>query len=52
MGGSIDKALSGLLVLELAALQVCSSEKDFFSIGRDFASKSPNQSLGWIGVID
>jgi hypothetical protein len=52
MGGSIGKALSGLSVLELVALQVCSFEKDFFGVGRDLASKSLKQSLGWIGVID
>jgi len=52
MGGSIGKALGGLLVLELAALQVCSLEKDLFGIGRNLASKSFKQSLGWIGVID
>jgi len=40
MGGSIGKALSGLLVLELAALQVCSLEEDLFNISRDLASKS------------
>jgi len=52
MGGSIGKALSGLLVMELAALQVCSLEEDLFGIGRDLASKSFKQSLGWIRVIN
>jgi len=46
MGGSIGKALSGLLVLELAALQVCSLEKDLFGIGNNLASKIFKQSLG------
>jgi len=52
MGGSIGKALSGLLVLELAALQVCSLEEDLFGVGRDLASKSFKQGLGWVGVIN
>jgi len=40
MGGSIGKALSGLLVLELTTLQVCSLEEDLLGIGRDLASES------------
>ena len=52
MGGSIGKALSGLLVLELAALQVCSLEKNFLGIGWDLTPKSFKQSFGWIRVIN
>ena len=52
MSGFVGKALSGLLVLELVTLQVCSLEEDLFGIGRDLASKSFKQSLGWIGVIN
>jgi hypothetical protein len=39
MSGSIGKTLGSLLVLELAAFQVCSLEQDFFYIGWDLASK-------------
>jgi len=52
MSGSIGKALSGLLVLKLSTLQVCSLEEDLLGIGRDLASESFKQSLGWIGVIN
>ena len=52
MSGSIGKALSGLLVQKLSTLQVCSLEEDLLGIGRDLASESLKQSLGWIGVIN
>jgi len=52
VGGSIDKMLGSLLILELAALQVCSMEKDLFGIGRDLASESFEQSFCWIRVIN
>jgi len=52
MGGSICKALGSLLVLELAALHMCSVEKDLFGIGRNLAPESFEQSLGWIGIIN
>jgi len=52
MSGSIGKALSGLLVLELAALQMCSLEEDFFGVSRDLASERFKQGLGWVGVIN
>jgi len=52
MSASIGKALSGLLVLELSTLQMCSLEEDLLGIGRDLASESFKQSLGWIGVIN
>ena len=40
MGGSIGKALGSLLVLVLAALQVCSLEENLFGIGWDLTPKS------------
>jgi hypothetical protein len=40
MSGSIGKELSGLLILELSTLQMCSLEEDFLGIGRDLASES------------
>jgi len=46
MSGSIGKALSGLLVLELSTLQMCSFEEDLLGIGRNLASESFEQSLG------
>jgi len=52
MSSSIGKALSGLLVLELSTLQVCSLEENLLGIGGDLASKNFEQSLGWIGVIN
>jgi len=52
MSGSIGKALSGLLVLELSTLQMCSFEKDLLGISRNLASQSFEQSLGWIGIIN
>ena len=52
MSGSIGEALSGLLVLELLALQVCTLEEDLLGITRDLASESFKRSLGWIGVIN
>jgi len=52
MSGSIGKALSGLLILELSPLQMCSLEKNLLGIDRDLASESFKQSLGWIGVIN
>jgi len=39
MSGSIGKMLSSLLLLELAAFQVCSLKQDFFYIGWDLTSK-------------
>jgi len=52
MSGSVGKALSGLLVLELSTFQLCSLEENLLGIGRDLASESFEQSLGWIGVIN
>jgi len=46
MSGSIGEALSGLLVLKLSTLQVCSLEEDLHSIGRDLASERFKQTLG------
>jgi len=40
MSGSIGKTLGSLLVLELAALQVCSLEENLFGIGWDLTPKS------------
>jgi len=40
MSGSIGKALSGLLVLELSTLQMYSLEENFLGIDRDLASES------------
>ena len=40
MGGSIGKALGSLLILELAALQVCSLEKNLFGVDRDLTPES------------
>jgi len=52
MGGSIGKTLGSLLVLELTAFQVCSLEKNFFGIGLNLATKSLEQSFGWIGIVN
>ena len=52
MSGSIGKALGSFLILRLAALEVCSLKKSLLDIGRDLASESFKQSLGWIGVIN
>jgi len=52
MSGSIGEALSGLSVLELSALQVSSFEENLLGIGRDLASESFEQNLGWVGVIN
>jgi len=52
MGGSIGNTLGSLLVLELTALQVCSSEKNLLSIGWNLTTKSLEQGFGWVGVID
>jgi len=52
VSSSIGKTLGGLLILELAAFQVCSLKQDFFYIGWDLASKGLEQSFGWIRVID
>jgi hypothetical protein len=52
VSSSVGKTLGGLLVLELAAFQVCSLKQDFFYIGWDLASKRLEQSFGRIRVID
>ena len=52
MSGSIGKALGGLLILELATLQVCNLEKNLFGIGRDLTSESFEQSFCWVRVIN
>jgi len=39
MSRSVGKALGSSLVLQLAALQMCSLEENFFSIGRNLASQ-------------
>jgi len=39
MSRSVGKALGSFLVLQLTALQMCSLEEDFFSIGRNLASQ-------------
>jgi hypothetical protein len=52
VSSSIGKALGGLLVLELSTLQVSSLEKNLLGIGKDLASESLEQSLGWIGVVN
>jgi len=52
MSGSIGKTLGSLLVLELAAFQVCSFKQSFFCIGSDLASKGLKQSFSWVRVID
>jgi len=52
LSGSIGKAPSGPLVLQLTTFQMCGLEKDFIDIGRNLASEGLEQNLGWIGVID
>jgi len=52
MSSSISEKLGSLLVLELAAFQVCSLKQDFFCIGWDLASKGLKQGFGWVRVID
>ena len=52
LSSSIGKTLGSLLVLQLTALQMCSLEEDFFSIGRNLASEGLEQSLGRVRVID
>ena len=52
MGGSIGKRLGSLLVLELTAFQVCSLEKNLFGISWNLATKSLEQSFGWIGIVN
>jgi len=52
VGGSIGKTLGSLLVLELAALQVCSLKENLFDIGWDLTPKSFEQSFGWIRIIN
>jgi len=52
MSGSIGKALSGFLVLELLTLQVCGLEENLLGIGENLASENFEQSLSWIGVIN
>jgi len=39
MSRFVGKALSSFLVLQLTALQMCSLEEDFFSIGRNLTSQ-------------
>jgi len=39
MSSSVGKALGGSLVLQLTALQMCSLEENFFSIGKNLASQ-------------
>jgi len=52
MSGPIGKTLGGLLVLELTTLQVCSLEKNLFSIGWNLATESLEQSFGWISIVN
>ena len=52
VSSSVGKTLGSLLVLELAAFQVCNLKQDFFYIGLDLASKGLEQSFGWIRFID
>ena len=52
MSSSIGKALNGLLILKLSALQVNSLEENLLGIGRNLASESLEQGLGRIRVVD
>jgi hypothetical protein len=52
VSGSIGKMLGSLLVVGLAAFQVCSLKQDFFCIGWDLAPKGLKESFGRVRNID
>jgi len=51
VGSSIGKTLDGLLILEMAALQMSCMEEHFFDIGRNLTMKSLENSLGRIRIV-
>ena len=51
VGGSIGKALKGLLILKLVALQMGGLKKYLLNIGRNLTAETLNDNLGWIRVI-
>jgi hypothetical protein len=51
VGGSTYKALNGLLILKLAALQMGGLKKYLLSIGRNLTAAALKDNLGRIRVI-
>ena len=52
VGGSTYKALNGLLILKLAALQMGGLKKYLLSIGRNLTAAALKDNLGRIRVIN
>jgi len=51
VSSSIGKALNGLLVLKLVALQMGGLKTHFFGIGRNLATESLEDSLGQVRIV-
>jgi hypothetical protein len=51
VGGSICKALNGLLILKLAALQMGGLKKYLLNIGKNLIAKTLKDGFGQIRVI-